>query len=184
MNREHISHLCLGLGLLAALAACDDRTAEEKGAAMASEKIGMAQGIGDALEAKGGKASEALTTGIGSVFKGIEKGVDKSGRSIAVDDTLAQAGLKITTVQNALADDKHTTHGLDLYVVADANVRGKLRVLAFDSLDREIGRANVELVRAADEANYLRVPMGEQVSLSSISKVTVSFRSGDTIAKK
>ena len=176
--------LCAGFIALATLAACDKRSAEEKGTDMATEKIDMAKGIGNALESKGGQASEAVTTGLGTVFKGIEKGVDKSGRVIAADESLAKAGLKVTKVQDALADEQHKTHGLDLYVVADAEARGKLRVLAFDSLDREIGRANIDLASAADEAKYLRVPMEAQVVLSSVRKVAVSYKPGETVAKK
>lgn len=174
-----LEHLCIAAGVvtLAALGGCDSKTAEEKGAAMATEKIDMAKGVGDALQAKGGQATEAVTTGLGSVVNGFEKGVQKSGRKIVSDDTVAKAGLKITRALDAAG-------GLDLYVVAEADAIGKMRVLAYDVLDNEIGRATVALVRSADEGKYVRVPMDEQVVLSSISRLAVSFKPGDALAKK
>lgn len=137
----------------------------------------MAKGVGTALEAKGGQASEAVTTGLGSVFKGVEKGVSKSGRKIVPDDSVTKAGLKITRVQDAEA-------GLDLYVIADAEAHGKLRVLAYDVLDNEIGRATVELARKADDAKYLHIPLDKEVPVSSISRLAISFKPVDLIAKK
>lgn len=184
MTLKSISTLCLGTLILAGLTGCDDRTAEQKGAAMANEKIDMAKGIGTAMEAKGGQASEAVATGIGTVFKGIEKGIEKSGTKLVVDESLTKAGLTVTTVQNAIADQKHKAHGMEMYVASELEARGKLRVLAYDSLDREIARVSVDLVRAADEAKYLRVPMEPQLSLASISKVALSFKPAEQAAKK
>ncbi|MES2319219.1 MAG: hypothetical protein V4631_17210 [Pseudomonadota bacterium] len=189
MKSQHFHTLCLVSGLIAlgALSGCDRRTAEEKGAALATEKIDIAKGIGDAMEKKGGQAGEAVTTGIGTVVKGLEKGVGKTtGRSIAADDTVTKAGLKITKVQDAPAGEegKKRTQGLDLYVVADADATGKLRVLMLDNLDNEIGRATVDLVRSADEAKYQRVPVDELVMMTAISKLVISYKPAAALAQK
>lgn len=185
MKFHRFPSLCLAAGLaITTLTACDQRTAEQKGADMATGKIDMAKGIGDALEQKGGAAGEAVVTGLGTVVKGFEKGVNKSGRTIAADDTVTKAGLKITRVQDAPRGAESKTQGLDLYVVADADARGKLRVLMLDVMGNEIARSTVDLVRSADEAKYQRLELDELVSLSAISKLTISFKPGETIAKK
>jgi hypothetical protein len=185
--KAHRFHtLCLAAGLIAAgaLTGCDNRTAEQKGADLATGKIDMAKGIGDALEKKGGAAGEAVVTGLGSVVKGIEKGVSKSGRTIEADDSVTKAGLKVTRVQDAPRDAEQKKQGLDLYVVADAKAHGKLRVLMFDVMGNEIARSTADLVRAADEAKYHRVELDELVSLSAISKITISFKPAEIVAKK
>ena len=69
--------------LLAALTGCSKQTAEEKGAALATEKIDLVKGVGSALEEKGAQAAESLTSGLGKVVQGVEKGI----ASITVDGT-------------------------------------------------------------------------------------------------
>ena len=187
MKSTYFRTLCLAASLAAvgALSACDSRTAEQKGGDMATEKIDMAKGIGDALEKKGGIASEAVATGIGSVYKGVEKGVSKSGREIATDDSLKKAGLKITRVQDAPADEEgKKVNGLDLYVVSDADAHGKLRVLTFDLLGNEVSRSNFEIKRSADEGKYERLMLETLVPLSKISKLEISFKPHATLAKQ
>ena len=187
MNSPLFRMLCLAASLLSlgALSACDSRTAEQKGGDMATEKIDLAKGIGDALEKKGGIASEAVATGIGAVYKGVEKGASKSGRTIATDDTLAKAGLKVTRVQDAPpAEEGKKLNALDLYVVSDAEVHGKLRVLTFDLLGNEISRTSIDLKRAADEGKYERLMLDELVLTSKIAKLEISFKPHATLAKK
>ena len=58
------------------------------------------------------------------------------------------------------------------------------RVLMTDVMGNEVARATVDLVRDADDAKYQRVELDELVSLSAISKLTISFKPGDEVAKK
>ena len=158
------------------VSACSRKSAEEKGVEMATEKLDMAKGIGSALEQKGSDAAESITTGVGNVVKGIGKGVEKSGRTIAVKDSIARAGLKITKVQDASTPtDGTAVHGLEAYVISDADARGKLRVIAYDILDKEIGRAKIDLVSSADDAKYVPIPLDAQVKIDSIVKVEFDF---------
>jgi hypothetical protein len=156
-------------------AACSRKTAEEKGAEMAGEKIDMVKGIGGVLEEKGSAAAESLTTGMGSVVKGVGKGMEKSSRVIAVKPSVEQAGLKITKLQDATPNAESTVHGLEAYIVANADAHGKLRVITYDLLDNEIGRARIDLERAADEGKYVSIPLDAQVKLTSIAKVEFDF---------
>jgi hypothetical protein len=169
---------------LVVLSACSQKTAEEKGVELAAEKIDMAKGMGDALTAKGESAGEAVASGIGTVFKGIEKGVAQSGRAISMDASVDSAGLKITTVQDAKPGDDGKISGLEVYIVANTDARGKLRVLLFDVLGKEIGRTSVEVHRAADEGKYQTVALDPQVNLAAISKVAFTFKANDAPATK
>jgi len=79
------------LGALVVLSACSGKTAREQGAELAGKKIDIVAGVGDQLQAKGAEAGESLTAGVGKVVKGIERGVLKSGRNVALDPAVAQA---------------------------------------------------------------------------------------------
>ncbi len=187
MKAKNIRQLCLVAGFLAigALSGCDKRTAEEKGADMAGEKLDVATGIGNALGKKGEAAGEAVASGVGKVFSGVDVGINKSsGKKIAADESVTKAGLKITKVQDAVPTEKDKAQGIELYVVADADAKGKLKVVAFDVLDNEIARTSVDLVRSADQGEFLKVKLDERVMLSAISKVVVSFKPADVVAAK
>lgn len=179
-----VSLLLGSLIALSCLGGCSSKTAEEKGAELAGEKIDMAKGIGNALEKKGADASEAVTTGLGNVVHGIERGVGKSGRKITNDESVTKAGLKITRVQNGTPSEKEPGQSLDLYVVADADARGKLRVTAFDALDNEIARSSIDITRSADDAKYERFAMDDKVKLDAITKLVVTFKPAAAPAPK
>lgn len=167
-----------------ALTACSKQSAEEKGKELATDKIDTAKGIGVAMQEKGEAASEALTSGVGKVFRGIEKGVIKSGRTVAADASVDAAGLKITTVQNAAAGNEGTVHGLDAYILSTSETNGKLRVTVFDALDKEIARTSIDLKKSADEGKYHTIPLDAQLNLSAISKVAFEFKPLVPAAKK
>lgn len=181
--------LAAGLCVLALLlSACSRQTAEEKAKEMATEKVDMAKGIGDVLQEKGTAAAESVTSGMGKVVKGIERGVEKSGRAAVVSDAAKQAGLQVTKVQLAnaqqsaasepasgQASDQGANHGLDVYVLTSQDVKGALKVKVFNALDQEIGRVKLPLTQAADEGHYIRIPLDAQVDLQAISKVEVDF---------
>jgi hypothetical protein len=174
IRQPFLAAACL---VLMALSACSQKTAQEKGVELATVKLDMATGVGDALQAKGSQAGEAVAGGVGTVIRGVERGVLKSGRTVVADPTLAAAGLKITKVQDTTAgNDK--AHGLDAYVIAESPASGTLRVLVLDAMDKEIGRANVRIVRSADEAKYETVPFDPQVDLSAVRKVAFVFKPG------
>jgi hypothetical protein len=163
---------------LAALSACSSKTAVEKGEELATTKLDMATGVGNALQAKGAEAGESVVGGVGTVIRGMERGVMKSGRSIVLDPALVAAGLKVTKVQDAAVDESDKPHGLDAYVVSASAVSGTLRVLMFDAMDNEIGRASVKIDRNADEAKYETLPLDPQVDQSAIRKVAFVFKPG------
>lgn len=179
MSRRIVRLACLTLALVGAatLSACSRQTAEEKGKELAMEKIDLVKGIGGALEDKGGAAAESVASGVGNVVKGLGKGIEKSSRSIVVTPSVEQAGLQITRVQEPqVSAGSPAHHGLEAYVVANAQARGTLRVIVYDLLDKEIGRTRVELVRDADEGKYLAIPLDKEVRLGAIARVSFEFQ--------
>jgi hypothetical protein len=82
-------------------------------------------------------------------------------------------------VQDSVPTEKDKAQGLELYIVADAAAKGKLKVVAFDVLDNEIARTSIDLVRAEDQGEFQKVKLDERVMLSAISKVAVSFKAAE-----
>ncbi|MEY4765513.1 MAG: hypothetical protein RI907_2186 [Pseudomonadota bacterium] len=188
-------HKSAGLLVVAcalALSACSRQSAEDKAKEMATEKVDMAKGIGDVLQAKGTDAAESVSAGVGKVFQGIERGVEKSRRAAVVSPAASAAGLSVTKVQLADRADRvdpgdaggsapqgqvaPAAHGLDLYVVTAHDAQGQLKVRVLNALDQEIGRAKLPLKQAGDEGHYVRVPLDAQVDLQAITKVDVDFQ--------
>lgn len=163
---------------LAALTACSSRTAQEKGQEMATMKLDMATGIGDALQAKGAAAGESVASGAGEVIRGVERGLMRSGRTIVVDPTLASAGLNVTTVNDIVADRAGVPLGLSAYVVSSASVKGVLHARMFDALNNEIGRVSLHIDRAPDEAKYEALLLDPLVKRSDIRKIAFAFKPG------
>lgn len=176
MNTNKIGQRMLVGACILCLAACSSKTAQEKGAEMATTKLDMATGIGDTLQAKGGQAGESVLGGIGALAKGMERGWMKSGRSIVVDPTLAAAGLTVTKIQDADAGGAREAHGLSAYVVSTLPVKGTLRVLVFDAMNQEIGRTSVQLDRGADEAKYEILALDAEIKQFEIRKVAFAFK--------
>lgn len=163
-----------GIVIAVALSACSDKTVREPGAELVSKKIDIVAGVGDQLQAKGGEAGESLTAGVGKVVHGIQRGALKSGRSVALDTSVAQAGLEISQVAEANAQAGQA-HALQAYVIASAGAGGKLQLFAYDALDREIGRATANVALAAGEAQYVPFPLATQVTLGAIARVRLTY---------
>jgi len=180
---ENVVSRCGALCLLAAaLSACSPKSAEEKGAQMAGEKIDMVAGIGNALTDKGGKPAESIASGVGTVVKGVERGAMTVGRKLSLDSSLAAAGLTVTKVQDASGST--TPHGLEAYLVASNGAEGNLRMIAYDALGREIGRSSVPVLLTGDDARYVALKLDRQVDLHGVTAVTFKFVPGTQAAAK
>ena len=141
---------------------------------MAGKELDTLAGVGDALQKKGGAASESFTAGVGSMTKGMQRGILKAGREIVTDPSLHTAGLSITTVQDA-ATEGAATHGLDAYVIAKVPAAGTLRMFVYDALGNEIGRSSVNIDFEADASKYQTFALDSQVTLKSVNKVGFAF---------
>lgn len=178
----------LACALALQLAGCSRQSAEEKAKEMATEKVDMAKGIGDVLQDKGTAAAESVTTGVGKVLKGVERGFEKSGRTVALGEAARQAGLQATKVQLADASaagdgaasmasqaDSARSQGIEVYVLSERDLSGSLKVKVFNALDQEIGRTRLAFKQGADEGRYVRIPLDSQIDLQAISRVDIDF---------
>jgi len=176
MNAKAMSqkrYACMIAAVLA-LSACSQKTAQEKGAEMAGKELDTLAGVGDALQKKGGAAGESFSAGIGTMTKGMERGLLKSGREIVTDPSVRAAGISVTTVQDADAE-KAAVHGLDAYIIAKAPAAGTLRMFVYDALGNEIGRSSVSIELDAEAAKYQTFALDSQVDLKSVNKVSFAF---------
>lgn len=170
------------------VAGCSRQSAEEKAKEMATEKVDMAKGIGDVLQDKGTAAAESVTTGMGKVLKGVERGFEKSGRSVVVSEGARQAGLQATKVQlvdgsavveaepaGSSSTGSASAHAIEVYVLTDKDASGALKVKVFSALDQEIGRTRQAFKQGADEGRYVRIGLDPQLDLQAISRVELDF---------
>lgn len=168
----------------AALWACSPKSAEEKSADMAGEKIDMVTGIGNALTDKGGKAAESIATGVGTVVNGVERGALKMGRKLNIDPSLAKAGLAVSRVQDGSEAGDGAAHGLLAYVIASTRAEGSLRMFAYDALGREIGRSSVPVAYGGDDAGYVALALDKNVALGDVVAVGFKYVPGKGVAAK
>ena len=168
----------------AALWACSPKSAEEKSADMAGEKIDMVTGIGNALTDKGGKAAESIATGVGTVVNGVERGALKMGRKLNIDPSLAKAGLAVSRVQDGSEAGDGAAHGLLAYVIASTRAEGSLRMFAYDALGREIGRSSVPVAYGGDDAGYVALALDKNVALGDVVAVGFKYVPGEAVAAK
>lgn len=170
------------------LVACSRQSAEDKAKEMATEKVDMAKGLGDVLQEKGTAAAESVTTGVGKVLRGVERGIEKSGRTVTLSESARQAGLQATKVQlmgqPTVAEDavsgasqpaSAAGHGIEIYLVTERDLTGQLKVRVFNSLDQEIGRTRMPFKQGADQGQYLSIPLAAQLDLSSITRVDIDY---------
>ena len=152
------------------LMSCSRQTAEEKGKALATEKIDMVKGIGDALQEKGSQAAESVTHGAGVVFQGAGKGFDKALEwNFSSGEALTKAGLSISRVQ------RNSDKGVDAYVIASSDANGVLSMVAFDAAKREVARVRLELKIDAKDARYETFTVDSRTPVAMISELTFDF---------
>lgn len=144
--------------------ACDQRTPEEKGKAIAAEKAGYVKGIGEALKKDGEEAAQSLGEGVGKVVKSASAGVNGgySTFASALSPEAAAMGLSMTraylnTDPSPEADDKENAgkHRISTYLQATNGYSGKLSLIALDSKGQEIGRASGETRFGQGDAGYV-----------------------------
>lgn len=161
-----------------ALIGCSRQTAEEKGKALATEKIDMVKGIGDALQEKGSQAAESVTHGAGTVFQGAGKGFDKAFEwKFSSTEALAKAGLSISRVQ------RHADSGVDTYLIATDAAEGTLSMVAFDVAKREVARVRLDVKIDAMDARYETFPLDGRTPVAMISELSFDFRPKPLTAK-
>jgi hypothetical protein len=159
-----LAAVCAGV-----LPACSRQTAEEKGKELATEKIDMVKGIGEAMKEKGGQAAESLAHGAGTVVKGAGQGIDAAFQwETRSSSALQQAGLTVTRVQRA-SDGKVA---IDIYLLASAPVDTTLLMIGSDAQRQELARHRIPLRLAAGEGRYETVELDPRTPLDKLSSLS------------
>lgn len=164
-NKISIRHLLILIAVSTSIAACDQRTAEEKGKAVAAEKAGYVKGIGEALKKEGEEAAQSLGEGVGKVVKSASAGVEGGYSSFAstLSPETAAMGLNMTraylNTAAAPSVDEHKEdagkHRVSTYLHATNGYSGKLSLTALDGRGQEIGRAVGEIQLGRGDAGYV-----------------------------
>lgn len=157
---------------------CSRQTAEEKGKALATEKIDMVKGIGEALKEKGGQAAESVAQGTGGVFQGVGEGFDKAFEWKLNNGTgMEKVGLTVTRIDKGSSVDGKQ-NGVNAYIVAKQDTAGMLSMIAYDSAKREMARASVTMQIRANQGRYESLVLDERTPVKSIREVTFDFEPG------
>lgn len=160
------------------LSGCSRQTAEEKGRALATEKIDLVKGVGEALKEKGGQAAESVAQGTGQVLQGVGQGFDKAFEwKLTNGAGMEKAGLAVTRVgQGSSSDGKK--HEVNAYLVTTREAAGMLSMIAYDSVGRETARASVNMQVGANQGRYETLVLDERTPTDSIREVTFDFHPG------
>ncbi len=157
------------LFLLSQISGCSQQTAEEKGKALATEKIDLVKGVGEALKEKGGQAAESVAQGTGELLQGADRGFSKAfDWKLSSGPGLSAAGLSVSRVQQSPS----STGAVDAYLVATRDAEGVLLMLAFDAQKQEMARVKVDLKMAAGEGRYQTLALDERTPVKSIREVS------------
>lgn len=170
MIRRRFSLYALPLFLaMSQISGCSQQTAEEKGKALATEKIDLVKGVGEALKEKGGQAAESVAQGTGEILQGADRGFSKAfDWKLANGEGMNAAGVTVTRVQQTPA----SSSGVDAYLVATRDAEGVLLMLAYDARKQEMARVKVDLKIAAGEGRYQTLTLDERTPVKSIREVS------------
>lgn len=178
MRRGTVSllSLCLLSGL--SLFGCDKRTAEEKGAGYAGEKLGFAQGAADELKERGGTLGQSVGKGVADLVKGVGSGVKDSVTPevpAEAEPGAIQMGLTVHHAQEGAGDGNSRL--VNVYVEFVKAFRGKLQLFAYDAAGTELGRGDavkeLDFPTPAKELLEFRFP--GSVRLSHAAKYRVHY---------
>ncbi|HET8647473.1 MAG TPA: hypothetical protein VFO85_18390 [Vicinamibacteria bacterium] len=141
--------------------------AEEAARFKAEEKARMAKGVGQGLQGAGREGAQALSKGVGAVYRGTVKGLDQGLTTVAVTlaPSLASSGMRI---ERAGRRGTPEGGGVTLYLVHEGAFAGTLLLRALDE-GREVGRARATVKKAAGDAGYVDFVFDERVPVGALS---------------
>ena len=169
----HLLHrLFLMLLVVGTLLGCSKQTAEEKGKELATEKIDLVKGVGEALKDKGGQAAESVAHGTGEVWQGMEKGFNNAfDWKLTNGPAMTAAGLAVSRVQQASASTD-AGNKVDAYLTAARDAEAVLTMVAYDARKREMARTRIKLKIGAGEGRYETFVLDERTPVKSIREVS------------
>lgn len=150
--------------------------AEEEGNAIVGIKSRFVKGAGDALKTEGKDAAEAVSEGVGEVFKGANNGLDKSiSQANIVTDTSFTRFFELGRSEK-LFDDTVKNKRVTVYLVANKSFNGKLVLKAFDESKKEIGRSVKTVKIKADDAQYHDFTFDSRTPLLQASQFSIAVK--------
>ena len=162
--------LAAALAALVLVAACDSRTAKEKGQDLAAEKVDLVQGAGEVVRDRGKEVGGTVAEGVGNVLSGMGKGFDASlnAKKIVLADPAAAP-----TVQPTRAQDMTAGKGISVYLMSENGFDGSLRLIALSN-GAEVGRVTVAAKIDKGDAQYVDFGFDERVPLTSVDQYTLA----------
>ena len=184
MSRRPPSCILLACVACLAISACSRQTAEEKGKELATEKIDLVKGVGEALKDKGGQAAESVAQGTGQVFQGVGEGFGKAFEwKLTNAAGMEKAGLTVSRVDKGSPSDGRKNE-VNVYLVAARDAAGTLSMVAYDSSKREMARTRTEMRIGAGEGRYETLVLDERTPVNSVREVTFDFQPSAANASK
>lgn len=166
----------VALAGMLALGGCSRQSAEEKGKEMATGKIDLVKGVGDALQEKGGKAAESVAQGTGAVLQGASKGFQKTFEwKLQAGEGMGRAGLNVSRVQQG-GPGEAGGKAVDAYLVANRDLAGDLSVIAYDALHREVARTRAEVRMKSGEGRYETLVLDARTPVEQIAELSFDFQ--------
>jgi hypothetical protein len=131
------------------------KAAEDEGNLLVATKAKLLKGAADAVKKEGKEAAESLAEGTGEVVKGIGSGIEKGFKEvkIAAHESLATQGL--TATRATRGEEGTAAHTVTVYMTFEKAWAGAVELRAYDSQEREVGRAKVELDEKESNAHYV-----------------------------
>lgn len=167
-----MTKLLLLIAIATCLGACSKQTAEEKGKAMADEKLGIVKGVGEALKESGKQATESLAHGMGNAAKGIGAGLNAaSAIAFKLDPNVEQNGINVNRIQPGQAQE----NAISLYILSKQAISGRMTLYAYGKKNAELGRVAKEIKLSADGAVYEDFGFDKRVERTLIEYVQVNF---------
>ena len=156
----------------ASLSACCCQSREEKlkasedeGNLLVATKAKLLKGAGEAVKKEGKEAAETIAEGGGQLMKGLGEGIEKGLMDVKLTPHQSVAANGLGVSRAARGEEGTARHTITAYVTFEKAFDGMLEMRAFDSQDREVGRAKVSSAETESGAKYVDFTFDERTPL-------------------
>lgn len=141
------------------------KAAEDDGNLLVATKARLLKGAGEAVKKEGKEAAETLAEGGGELVKGLGTGIEKGLMEVKLTphETVAANGLGVSRA--ARGEQGTAAHTITAYVTFEKGFAGTLEMRAFDTQDREVGRAKVDSDEKESGAKYVDFTFDQRTPL-------------------
>ncbi|WP_196888528.1 hypothetical protein [Aureivirga sp. CE67] len=148
--------------------------AEKEGNSIVSIKSKLIKGAGDALKSDGKEAAESASEGLGEVIKGTSSGFDKSLARVNVksDSTFS----KVFEIGRTAMNVEKDTSKIVVYLIANKDFNGKVKLKAFDNMEKEMGRKTMPVNMKEDDAEYFDFIFDKRTPLSQVEYYEIELK--------